>query len=181
MALNNAFNKPLAGEVSEAAKEGRTEDVRALLKRGADPDENNKAIDSPAIVLAAMNGHTETVRVLLDHKAAIDKKNTYQNTALMLAALYNHKEVVQLLIERGADLEQHNSRGQTALEWTEERNCHETAALLREAADIQRRGGAAKIKADAEEAERLIREALAQKQNRLKKAALKNKPKINLP
>ena len=58
------------------------------------------------LMLAAMNGHTQAVRLLLDMGSDINAQiETNRNTALTLACFQGRHEVVNLLLERKANVE----------------------------------------------------------------------------
>lgn len=76
---------------------------RIIYKRK--PGVNIKTKDKDgrtALMGAAMNGHAEIVRILLDTGAEVNIKDKYGSTALMAAARYGHNEVVNLLKQAGA-------------------------------------------------------------------------------
>eukprot|EP01051_Picozoa_sp_SAG22_P019458 SAG22_NODE_3598_length_1624_cov_3.426230_1_plen_56_part_00 len=51
---------------------------------------------------AAMNGHTETARLLLEAEAEVNAKDNSGRTALFWAEVRNHPEVAALLRRHGA-------------------------------------------------------------------------------
>ena len=56
-------------------------------------------------MMAARSGQTDAIRVLLDHGADVNARETWGGTtALMWAASEKHPAAVQLLASRGADL-----------------------------------------------------------------------------
>ena len=58
------------------------------------------------LMLAAMNGHTNAVRLLLDMGSDINAQiETNRNTALTLACFQGRHEVVSLLVDRKANIE----------------------------------------------------------------------------
>ena len=68
---------------------------------------------------AAVNGHTNVVKYLLDEVegidvCAVDEKTGY--APLHMAAVWGRPGIIVLLLSRGARLEQLNREGQTALE-----------------------------------------------------------------
>jgi ankyrin repeat protein len=95
-AVRSAF-----GTVWQAAYHGDAERVRELLAAGAEPiiGEGRGPLN-----LAAMNGHVEVCRILLE--AGLDVEGTTDDrfTPLMSAAAGGHVEVVRLLLEHGADV-----------------------------------------------------------------------------
>lgn len=88
-------------EIHQAAAEGKTDLLAALL----DGDPKNVDAVGPELItpimLAAGNGHLETSRLLLErggfrHPNVIDKKHM---TALAYAALYGHMDTARILVE----------------------------------------------------------------------------------
>ena len=55
------------------------------------------------LILAAGNGHLELVKILVKHKAQIDKADSFNATALMAAATNGSLDVVQFLLANGAN------------------------------------------------------------------------------
>ncbi len=96
-ALDNGADKNARDDaLGWAVANNRTECVRLLLARGADPD-------SRALPWAAHYGNIECVRLLLDKGADINARSSDGWTALISAAAEGHATCVQLLLERGAE------------------------------------------------------------------------------
>ena len=58
-----------------------------------------------ALMMAARTGQVEAVKVLLDHGAQVNAKETWgDTTALMWAVSEHHPAVVKMLIDHGADV-----------------------------------------------------------------------------
>ena len=57
------------------------------------------------LIWAAIQGHEEVVRVLLEQGANLEARNNNGDTALMWASVMGHKEVVELLLDHGANAE----------------------------------------------------------------------------
>ena len=70
-----------------------------------------------ALVLAAVNGHVEVVRALLEHPGiAVNATNNYGGTALVYAAYWDHVEVVRALLQQQAiAVNAADNEGRTAL------------------------------------------------------------------
>jgi len=68
-----------------------------------------------ALMIAALKGHSQVVKELLEAKANVDTQNADKSTALMLAAKHGHLQVVTELLEKGADINIQNTKGKTAL------------------------------------------------------------------
>jgi ankyrin repeat protein len=72
------------------------------------------------LICAAMNGHTDTVKMLVEHKANIDSQHKYGWTALMYAARNGHTATVKMLVAVGWNTQLKDNFGRTALDWAEE-------------------------------------------------------------
>jgi hypothetical protein len=92
------LNEPMA----IAAAEGKLEEVRSLLDRGASPDSWGVDYIEPAIVGAARGGHAPVVRLLLARGANPNARNSNGTSALAGARDSGNSEVVQLLTKAGA-------------------------------------------------------------------------------
>jgi len=80
-----------------AALNGRIDEVRYLVQRGADVRANN----DHALRYAAQNGHIDVVRYLVEHGADV---NAYDDVALRSATEDGHIDVVRYLVEHGANV-----------------------------------------------------------------------------
>lgn len=93
-------------DLLENAFDGETEAVKELLEKGADSLAKDGR-ENTALSEAAVQGHLETVRVLLDWKAPIgsdpNAHGSDGRTAIHRAAFQGHHDTVQLLLERGSD------------------------------------------------------------------------------
>ena len=112
-----------------AAFKGHTDVVKALLVRGATPDESGALLQASvcgsleivelllahhadpniddrfgktALYCAAQRGFLDIANVLLDNGANPNKADHYGYTALNQAALYGHADIVKVLLARGA-------------------------------------------------------------------------------
>jgi hypothetical protein len=98
---------PLAGTDSaesllEAVRKGDATAVRSLLTAGV-PADTKYRYERTALSFAADRGHLEITRLLIDHGADVNAKDTfYGATPLDLALHHKHVDVVGLLLERGA-------------------------------------------------------------------------------
>ena len=116
-----------------AALEGRTEIVKALLRKGADVNAKD-GTGRTALMFAAINMHDETVKVLLEHGADVNARADDGATPLMLAASCGDPEIVQALLSRDADLKgSFVQTGKTALMLAEEHGYANIAGLLKQA------------------------------------------------
>ncbi len=105
----------------DAAWDGDTETVQALLSSGADA---NAVIAGgfTALLTAAQKGHTEIVRALLLSGADANEANAMPKsgggwfTSLHMAAQKGHTEIVQMLLSSGADANARTHDGLTPLD-----------------------------------------------------------------
>ncbi len=117
-----------------AAEDGRMEDVKFLVKNGADVNIASLKTGRTPLMRAAENGHLDVVAFLLERGARINLKSTYSGkTALMRAAQYGHAQIVILLMEKGADANSRSTAsGKTALIRACQHGHHSIVELLLE-------------------------------------------------
>ncbi|MDQ7014626.1 MAG: ankyrin repeat domain-containing protein [Planctomycetota bacterium] len=140
-----AYFSLASGSLIAAAESGDLAAVQAALAAGADVDHTRKRITGwqvgepmrrveTALRKAAVGGHTEIVRTLLEAGADPDIICTGGSTALIGAAGSNRRgdrtEIIRLLLDAGADPIGPRSRGRTALEWAIVRGEYESVRLL---------------------------------------------------
>ncbi|TEY71202.1 hypothetical protein BOTCAL_0099g00290 [Botryotinia calthae] len=124
---SNVMNNLSRREVTlqKASLYGQTQIVKDILAQG-DLEINFCAPETDyltALHSASMNGHIDVVRLLVDHGAALEVKDSRSNsstgflhlTAYMLALLNGHIEVVILLENSGANINSLDSRGHSTL------------------------------------------------------------------
>jgi ankyrin repeat protein len=86
---------------------------------------------------AAVRGHTESVRALLEKGADVNAKGNTGRTALMEAALEGYTDTVRTLLEKGADVNAKDNMGWTPLFWAAfSRRTDTVRALLEKGADV---------------------------------------------
>ena len=103
--------------LQRACKKGNVKDVLQLLERGADPNEADFC-GFTCLHEAALAGHTEVAKILLDHGADVNKPAFEAGdleTPLIDASENQHTETVKLLLKYGADTRVYNIDGFTAL------------------------------------------------------------------
>ena len=64
-------------------------------------DDNQRTL----LHIAAMNGHTEAIRELIEADANIEAQDNAQCTPLYLAAIQGQTEAIRVFIEAGANIE----------------------------------------------------------------------------
>jgi ankyrin repeat protein len=79
---------------------------------------------------AATNGHLAIIELLLEHHAYIDAESPNGTTPLMMAAQYGTPAAVKLLLEAGADASLKNQLGLSALDFATRANRPDAAELI---------------------------------------------------
>jgi ankyrin repeat protein len=79
---------------------------------------------------AATNGHLAIIELLLEHHAYIDAESPNGTTPLMMAAHYGTPAAVKLLLEAGADASLKNQLGLSALDFATRANRPDAAELI---------------------------------------------------
>ena len=112
--LNNSIdvkNDSGSTNLHNASRYGRTDQVRILLKLGADVHIKN-ADDQNALHLAVTHGHVEVAKLLLQNGAFVNSMDEKLRTPLHLAKT---AEMAELLLQNGADFEARNDIKSTPL------------------------------------------------------------------
>ena len=79
---------------------------------------------------AATNGHLEIMNLLLEHHAYIDAESPNATTPLMMAAHYGSADAVRLLLAAGADPTLKNQLGMNAIDFALKAERKEAANLI---------------------------------------------------
>jgi ankyrin repeat protein len=95
--------------------DGKTEDIKALIKAGADPNAKDDALGQTALMIASTNGKTESIEALIKAGADPNAKTKDGKTALMIASTNGRTESIEALIKAGADPNAKTKDGKTAL------------------------------------------------------------------
>ncbi len=176
MPLNDKSDAHLTQQLIDAARLGYLEEVRGLLKRGADINGRDSFGDT-ALAWAARNRHTQIALLLIDDGADLNSRNERGNTALVWAAMNDNAVMVRALLAKGADPTIKNAQGSTALSLTKDKPTV-GPEVVRMIEDVFNRKVRAKAKEEAEEKARLSHDAVSAKQQLLKQRAGRNKPTI---
>lgn len=122
--------REIDAKLIDAASIGNSEQVRILLKNGADV-ENGDIYGKTPLMMAAEKGKIHIVDILLEAKANVNTKSPYGMTALMYAV--EHPEIVKVLLNAKADVNVKNCDGNTALMRAAQWNETKSVKLLLEA------------------------------------------------
>jgi len=135
-----------SSELVNAAAEGETEELIALINGGADiQSDGGTALISAAYSALqrheeskSNDGQIEAVRILVDAGADVDEQFDNGITALMLMSILRQTETVRVLLEAGADVNAaNNADGGTVLIFAVYGGSTETVLLLIESgADV---------------------------------------------
>lgn len=105
------------GALVTAGYEGQTTVIKDLLDKGGNVDERGGCglwsaggdFGATPLLCAALGGHIEAVKVLIDRGADVNAKangfGSIGQTPLTAAAYGGHADIAKLLIERGADID----------------------------------------------------------------------------
>ena len=114
---------------AELAMRNLIQPMERLIAEGTSSDPKN-GNGSPALVLAAMNGHLDALKLLRRHGANLEATNTYGQTALILAVRNGKPDCAEALLEWGADKDAADKNIGTALHWAAQQGQLECARLL---------------------------------------------------
>jgi ankyrin repeat protein len=120
--------------IFECAESNDIDELRNLLKSGADVNLQNKR-GNTALMFAAWHGHTDCAELLIKSGAYVNLRYKEGSTALMFAAWDGCTDCVELLIKSGADVNLQDDDGLTALMIATKRGHKDCAELLKKAMD----------------------------------------------
>jgi ankyrin repeat protein len=118
----------------KAVKDGRPDQVRALIAKGADVNLRAPGGSTP-LMYAADGNKLEIVRILLKSGADVNAKNGSNNTALIYAVIKGHEGVVRELLKNKADVNVKNmAKGDALIYAVLSKKSKVAAALLKQGA-----------------------------------------------
>ena len=100
-----------------AVEDGNIEEVTKYLREGVSPDTRRRGAEgTPAIVVAAQEGHFAVIKLLLDENANPNLADRLRGeTALMRRAVVGDTDMIKLLLSYGADPNRADIGQETAL------------------------------------------------------------------
>lgn len=117
-----------------AAKEGRLQQVKAMLSAGMNVNSKNPA-GRTALMGAAYNGNRKVVKVLVVEGADLNQVDAQGKTALMMAVANARIDVVAELLKGGADVKVEDKNKKTAMALAEKTENKALIKLLESAAE----------------------------------------------
>ena len=109
-----SFLKSIEDTLAGAARMGDLEAIKQYVADGVDV--NALFFEMPPLTWAAMMGQTEAARLLLQHGAEVNGRNSDDNTALHLAIFLGRAGTAELLLKSGADVNAKNDDGATPVD-----------------------------------------------------------------
>ena len=117
----------------DAADRGDAAAVAKFLREGDDPNERDQDLGFPALVGAAMYGHTGVIKALLEAHADVDAANNDGRRALHSAAKCGHPDAIKALLEAHPDVNAAAKFGNRALHEAAMKGHDDIALLLLDA------------------------------------------------
>jgi hypothetical protein len=108
-------NPPSVG-LQEAAARGDLPTVKQHIAAGSNLEEKDPMGGSTPLITAAVFGHVEVARALIEAGADVNTRNNEGSTPLHTAAFLCHPEIVEALLANRAEKSIRNNAGATALE-----------------------------------------------------------------
>ena len=96
--------KKLNADLLDAAFSGDVQDVKQLIKKGANVNAKSEHGRTTPLMEASSEGYTEVAELLIKKGANVNAKSEHGWTPLMEAASGGHIETAELLIKKGANV-----------------------------------------------------------------------------
>lgn len=108
--------------------------IEGLIELGADPDSYTCGRANSSLFSEAQKGNAAVVKILLDHGALADSKNSrdsyFKSTPLMLASKNGHEAIINLLLESGANVNRRDITYSRAIDYAKIYNQPKVVELL---------------------------------------------------
>ncbi|KAF4963269.1 hypothetical protein FSARC_8707 [Fusarium sarcochroum] len=124
--------------VARAIKGGHLHVVQRQLP--SDGQGASTGFPKDSVAIAALYGHEDIVKFLLDHGMDIEAEGQF-GTPLRSASLMNHKSTLRLLLQRGANINTSDTKGNALYVAAMKGHTDIVRILIGEGADIERKTG----------------------------------------
>jgi ankyrin repeat protein len=107
--------------------------VALLLEANADPNyiKSSGSWKKMSMLITAVNNNNfDIAKLLIEHKADVNWRDSMNTTALIYAASAGNKAIVMLLLDNGADINADDGQGNTVLSAAEESEYPELIKLI---------------------------------------------------
>ena len=106
----------LREQLAKAIAKGDLGETRNLILSGAPINARSEADGRTPLYRAALHGHLDITRFLINRNARVSMGDKNGNTPLHTAAFFGRTELVTLLLEKGASRNSKNNRGKTPVD-----------------------------------------------------------------
>lgn len=106
-------NRRITVLASRAMEDEAVKDVQSALSRHPRPSEN---ILGETLCVAALSGHSNLVRLLLDLGAPFNSRDINGRTALHYAAFHRHEQLCEILLNAGASIAIEDNNGSNPID-----------------------------------------------------------------
>jgi hypothetical protein len=120
----------------EAAQSGNTPAILDLLKKGLDVNARDDLYGRTILMHAALFGHMDVVRLLIDKGADVNAATKNGTTALLLSAGKGNAEIAGFLLDKGADVNANDGNGTALILAADKGNAKFVSFLINKGADV---------------------------------------------
>ena len=89
-------------DIFSLARHGHTQELKAILEYGVDPNSKDKT-GNTILIVGAQNGNKAVVKLALRHGGLINMTNSMGNTALHFAVEFRYTRLAHYLLQKGAN------------------------------------------------------------------------------
>jgi len=124
------MDEPVAVDLCGAVQHGDVVGVAKAIELGADVDAGEfQGAACVPMILAAMGGHAQCLRLLMDAGAVIDAEGSRGETAAMWSASKGDRDCLAALIAAGADVNARDWQGMTVAMWAARHGADKASCL----------------------------------------------------
>lgn len=103
LSVLNGLGVPGYQSIHTAAREGNLEEVNRQLAWGVNPNSHHLITRDTSLIGAAVNGHADVVKLLIEKGADVNVRAIYGRTPLYTAFDKGDVEMGRILLEHGAE------------------------------------------------------------------------------